>query len=78
MYQKKYPYGKLGISAKDVDGYFYTTIKCYKTKDGKKYGIFGKHRIYEGYSGSVRLIGVPINLKECIRDLCKWTDTVVE
>lgn len=75
---KKYPYGKLGISAEDVDGYLYTMIKCYVTKDGKRYGIFGKHRIYEGYSGGIRLIGVPVNHKECIRDLCKWTDTVVE
>lgn len=75
---KKYPYGMLGVSAEDIDGYLYTTIKCYKTKEGKRYGIFGKHRIYEGYSGGVRLIGIPIKLKESIEDFCKGTDSIVE
>lgn len=74
----KYPNGMLSISAEDVDGYLFTNVKCYVTKDGKRYGFFGKHRIYEGYSGGLRLIGVPEKHKECIRSLCKWTDTIVE
>lgn len=74
----KYPNGMLGISADDVDGYLYTMVKCYKTKKGKRYGIFGKHRIYEGYCGDVRLVGIPQNHKDCIRDLCKHTGSIVE
>ena len=74
----KYPNGMLSISAEDVDGHFCSTVKCYVDKDGKRYGIFGKHKIYEGYHGGIRLIGVPYGIKNTIRSCCRGTDSVVE
>lgn len=75
---KKYPNGMLSISAEDVDGHFCTQLKCYIDKDGKRYCIFGKHKLYEGYRGGIRLIGVPIGLKDTIRGCCGGTGSIVE
>ena len=75
---KKYPNGMLSISAEDVDGHFCAMIKCYIDKEGKRYGMFGKHRIYEGFSGGVRLIGVPYGIKDAIRGCCESCGSIVE
>lgn len=56
---KKTPDGMLYVSVKDVAGYCSSLLKCYKNAKGERYCIFGKHRLYEGYSGPVMLIGVP-------------------
>lgn len=63
---KKTPNGMLCVSAEDVDGHFCTLLKCYKSTRGKRYCVFGKHRLYEGYSGPVELAGVPVSVREAI------------
>ena len=63
---QKYPNGMLCVSAEDVDGHFCTVLKCYKTKKGLRYCIFGKHPLYEGYSGPVALIDVPPSVRSAV------------
>lgn len=63
---RKTPDGMLGVSVEDVDGHFYSLLKCYKTASGRRYCVFGKHRLYEGFSGSVELVGVPTSLRKTI------------
>lgn len=76
----KYPYGCIQISCMDAqDNAHYATklLKCHVSNKGR-YAIWGKHRFYEGYSGALRLRGVPCELLECIRDAAKPYGTVVE
>lgn len=63
---KKTTNGMLCVSAEDVDGHFCTILKCYKSTKGKRYCVFGKHRLYEGYYGPVQLVGVPISVRSAI------------
>lgn len=63
---KKVPDGMLCVSIETVDGHCCSILKCYKNAKGDRYCIFGKHRLYEGFSGPVALINVPIGIREAI------------
>lgn len=66
---KKYPNGYLQVSCRSIDGYYSSMLKCYISKKGK-YAIWGKRRIYEGYNGYVRLIGVPTTSIDSVKLFC--------
>ena len=75
---KKYPNGCIQICCQTVDGYYCTgLLKCYTSKKGK-YTIWGKHRIYVGYSGSLELIGVPLNVVDAVKSCAKQYETIVK
>lgn len=63
---KKTPNGMLCVSVEDVDGHFCSVLKCYKNAKGDRYCVFGKHRLYEGYNGSVELVSVPTSIRAAI------------
>jgi len=64
---EKYSNGCIQISCQTIDGYYCTgLLKCYVSKKGK-YTIWGKHRIYEGYSGAIKLIGIPYSMEDIIK-----------
>lgn len=48
-----------------------TLLQCYTGKKGRRYTIWGKHRIYEGYSGPVVLRNVPDGEKILYRQMRK-------
>lgn len=66
---KKTPDGMLSVSVEDVDGHFCTILKCYKNAKGERYCIFGKHRLYEGFHGPVKLVGVPFRMREAMESM---------
>ena len=66
---KKTPNGMLSVSVEDVDGHFCTILKCYKNAKGQRYCVFGKHRLYEGFHGPVKLIGVPYSVREAMESM---------
>lgn len=66
---KKTPDGMLSVSVEDVDGHFCSILKCYKNAKGKRYCIFGKHRLYEGFYGPVELVGVPFQMREAMESM---------
>lgn len=66
---KKTPDGMLCVSAEDVDGHFCSILKCYKNAKGQRYCIFGKHRLYEGFSGPCELKGVPLEMRSVMESL---------
>lgn len=63
---KKTPNGILNVSIEDVDGHCCSVLKCYKNAKGERYCIFGRHRLYEGFHGPVKLAGVPYGVREAI------------
>lgn len=69
----KYPNGCIQIEYADYDDYapYCTTgfLKCYVCGKGK-YAIWGRHRFYEGYSGSIILKGLPYS-ENIINDIRK-------
>lgn len=67
---KKYPNGYLQVSCDSVDGHHASMLKCYQSKKGR-YAIWGKRRIYEGYKGPVRLIGVPSDMLDAVKQFCE-------
>ena len=74
---KKFPSGCIQISCQTVDGYYCTgLLKCYISQKGK-YTIWGKHRIYVGYSGSLELIGVPISVASAVESCAEQYGTIV-
>lgn len=76
----KYPDGCIQISCYDAqENAYYSTklLKCYVCKKGR-YAIWGKHRFYEGYSGALKLRGVPYRSLDTIRDSAKPYGTIVE
>lgn len=62
----KVPDGLLCVSIEDVDGHCCSLLKCYKNAKGERYCIFGRHRLYEGFSGPVALTGVPFGIRDAI------------
>lgn len=73
----KYPDGAIQISCKTDDGHWVSgLLKCHLSKKGK-YAIWGKHRIYEGYCGSVELVGVPYGIREGLKPLADMYGSVI-
>lgn len=77
MVSKKLNNGCLQISCMTTDGYYSIVHKCYQSKKGR-YTIWGKHRIYEGYSGSIELIGVPLHIKDAIQSCADHYGSIVD
>lgn len=77
----KYPDGCIQIEYANYGDDLCTTkmLKCYISKIGR-YTIWGRHRFYEGYSGSIILKGLPYNERIIadIRQESKKYDSVVE
>lgn len=55
-----------------------TLLQCYTGKKGRRYTIWGKHRIYEGYSGPVVLRNVPDGVKNIIQADAEKYGTIIE
>lgn len=55
-----------------------TLLQCYTGKKGRRYTIWGKHRIYEGYSGPVVLRNVPDGVKDIIQEDAEKYGTIIE
>ena len=55
-----------------------TLLQCYTGKKGRRYTIWGKHRIYEGYSGPVVLRNVPDGVKNIIQEDAEKYGTIIE
>lgn len=63
---KKTPDGMLCVSIEDVDGHCCSVLKSYKNAKGERYCVFGRHRLYEGFSGPVELVGVPVGVRKAV------------
>lgn len=75
----KFPNGCIQISCHDANmNAYYSTglLKCYVSTKGR-YAIWGRHRFYEGYNGSLILKGVPYNTRDTISDAARKYGTIL-
>lgn len=54
-----------------------TLLQCYIGKKGR-YTIWGRHRIYEGYTGPVILKNVPDGIRNVIQEDAEKYGTIIE